>query len=300
MNRFHTLLISALVLFPLAGNGAKPQAESAFDQGQAQEAAKNYQEALVSFRAAAAADPRYALPYAEIGNCQYYLGNKKAALEAYEIYLSMVPDDQIYQKFAARLRTQLGATPPASAPAMPAASPYAKSGSPKTSIRKTAAITTLESEKDMVVELVPNPRNKKTFMILNEIFTPIGFGLDLSYFSSRKHNWGLGYTGGSVTGGSLFLFHPRYRYYQAQSYWSPFFELGGDFLFVNSIDGSGGSMTAADLGFGVNMVNEGPMTVEFLLSLTGGVISSRGAKGSSNYSYPFAIPLIGFAWGLIF
>lgn len=49
-------------------------------------------EAIAMFERAAAADPAYAMPHRSLGVAHAKLGNHKAAVEQYKLYLALEPD----------------------------------------------------------------------------------------------------------------------------------------------------------------------------------------------------------------
>ena len=167
------------------------------------------------------------------------------------------------------------------------------------------------------------PRDEKVFQIMFELLTPLLVGPDISFYANRHHNFGFGYAGGGGANASAYSFHPRYRYYRARTHWDSFFEIGGEFIGGQVKDSGSGAIShsewkALDLGYGVNVINRGNWTMEFLLSLSIGAASSTTANTSYTYTYsgptvtstnktsydtqayPAAFPLIGWGWGLVF
>lgn len=166
------------------------------------------------------------------------------------------------------------------------------------------------------------PRDEKTVQLMFELLSPLGAGPDLSFYANRHHNFGAGYISYGSTTGSFYSFHPRYRYYRGRTHWDSFFELGGVFWGASS-PASHSRQTADfkgfDLGYGVNVINRGNWTMQFMLSLTvGGVtqvmpylrstmVSGPGpswsyteTRGSDTRDYFIAYPLIGWGYGLVF
>lgn len=100
-----------LVSFLLAGRAAwadLTQAQAAYTRGVQQERARNYQAAIREFQDSLAADPRYVYANKEMGNCDYYQGDKAGALENYDKYLAVVPSDSRVKALADYLRGQVG------------------------------------------------------------------------------------------------------------------------------------------------------------------------------------------------
>jgi hypothetical protein len=123
------ILALALGLAPLALQADVAAARAAFGRGQALEKAKNYPAAIQEYRAALAAEPRFAWAYKQLGNCYYYSGDKAQALRNYDAYLRVVKNDPNTQAFADRLRTQV---PGGEAPEAAAATVAAAKGAGKT------------------------------------------------------------------------------------------------------------------------------------------------------------------------
>lgn len=142
-------------------------------------------------------------------------------------------------------------------------------------------------------------------MLQASLLSILGAAGDLSFYLNKWNNLGVGYTGFSSPTFTYSLWHPRYRYYQADWYWAPYFEAG--FLGGNCA-GSGykGSLIGSDLGFGVNVINEGPLTMEFSVSYPMVLVNwettpdkGNPLKGSAGlWGYP--IPMAGLAFGFVF
>jgi tetratricopeptide (TPR) repeat protein len=277
------ICVLALLFFTSALLSATPAPDSkgakeAYGLGVDLQTIKDYWGALEQYQIAHRADPTFAPAIKQMGDCYYLLGDPAKAREAYGQYLALNPADSRSQGFYQFLATRVaaGTEPP------PPLNPDGE-------------------------QLEHNPRDHKRLMFQNELLTPIVFGLDASFFFNRRHNLGIGLTIPPLSGSggsSIPLLHPRYRYYQAKWYWSPFFELGG--LYWSGSSGGlqplSSSIWAGDLGFGVNMINKGSSTVEFLLTLTGGILNTQAntSSGVVNLSAPFVIPLVGFGWGAVF
>lgn len=165
------------------------------------------------------------------------------------------------------------------------------------------------------------PRDTKTVQLLFELLTPLVVGADLSFYSSRHHNWGVGYGGFSAATNSIYNVHPRYRYYRARGHWDSFFEVGGLFAGYHSQSGDSVYTTdfkGGDLGYGVNVINYGSLTMDFMVSLNVGAVNMSQPRtnwtstwNGSYYvynstrvyeerSYFIGYPLIGFGWGWVF
>jgi tetratricopeptide (TPR) repeat protein len=84
-------LFLILCLFAVSGAYAQMTAYQDLLEGNKDYAAKDYQNALVNYQAAAAANANYGVAFQGVGNCQLILGNKAAALAAYQTSLSLKP-----------------------------------------------------------------------------------------------------------------------------------------------------------------------------------------------------------------
>ncbi len=74
-----------------------------FIKGLAKEHAGHYRKAENDFRMVLAEDPGLARAHRELGNCLYYQGENRAAVEEYDAYLAVYPGDTALRRFALRL-----------------------------------------------------------------------------------------------------------------------------------------------------------------------------------------------------
>jgi tetratricopeptide (TPR) repeat protein len=244
-----------------------------------------------------------------IGNCQAHLGRWRDASDSFEKYLLVHPEDGSMAAYEAKLKAGLSRRPVADAPA--------------------AAVAANTGVDGVTVFMKENPRDNQHVQITVEMLTPLIAGLDLGYYSSRHHDFGLGYVGfgsGDISGS---LFHPRYRYHSARFYWDSFFELGGLFGGYKENESNGDynqeSMTGGDMGLGVDFKNNSPWTFNFLLSFNFVSLTNKtrttdtyntGYFDYNTYSYVYGTnvssvreesssifviyPLIGISFGFIF
>jgi hypothetical protein len=117
-------LFLILCLFAVSGADAQMTAYQDLLEGNKDYAAKDYQNALVNYQAAAAANANYGVAFQGVGNCQLILGNKAAALAAYQTSLSLKPDNAVVAAEVQKLQAELGTAPTAPPPpAQPSTQP---------------------------------------------------------------------------------------------------------------------------------------------------------------------------------
>src|SRR5271154_1276227 len=69
---------------------------------------KDYQKAVLYYKAAVQVDPSNALAYQRLGNTYYLLGQKQDALTAYQHALAINPNNPQLSNFVQALQAQLG------------------------------------------------------------------------------------------------------------------------------------------------------------------------------------------------
>lgn len=109
-----TVFLAALVLLCMTPRlEASPEgAKAAYLRGAALERAKDYKNAIVSYREALAEDSRYVYANKQMGNCYYYLGDKIEALANYDLWLAVKKDDTATAAFAEKLRAEVSPQAP--------------------------------------------------------------------------------------------------------------------------------------------------------------------------------------------
>lgn len=121
------LWVAACLLLPLAASANDAaMAQSSFNKGLELARHRQYKEAADLFETALVLHPGDTAAMAQLGHCRFYLGEKAAALAAYEKHLAKTPlPDPRIMALAERLRKETGAFPtPSPVPsAVPAAAP---------------------------------------------------------------------------------------------------------------------------------------------------------------------------------
>jgi thiol-disulfide isomerase/thioredoxin len=105
------LLLAGLLLCGGLLRAGSSMAEKACLVGQGHLNNKKYSLALTCFEAALYAEPESPRALRGAADCQYYLGDKAAALASYEHYLRVQPTDSGIQALVERLKAQVPPTP---------------------------------------------------------------------------------------------------------------------------------------------------------------------------------------------
>jgi hypothetical protein len=79
-------------------------AKALYMDGMKLQAQKDYQGAIAKFQECLKAAPNYVYAYKQMGTCQYYLGDRSAALTDYLKYETAIPSDAPTQAFITRLQ----------------------------------------------------------------------------------------------------------------------------------------------------------------------------------------------------
>lgn len=198
----------------------------------------------------------------------------------------------------------------------PAAAPARASATAKAS--SAAKVTATASVNDRWIvksddpdELRDNPRDHKRFMFNVESYFPWVSRMDVAVFFNRNVSLGMAFLNASASTdyGSAVgtLLNPRLKFYEGHWFWSPYFKLGLIWAGSTVVSDYGKttdnySAWAGDLGFGVNYINEGPLTMGFELSVPLGTAGSQnvGNLGASNVNIPVTGLLLSTMAGVVF
>jgi hypothetical protein len=103
------ILFALLVALCPAANGIgadNANAKEAYMRGIQLETVKDYTGAIQAYEESLKADPDYAWAWRELGNCHFYLNERSEALDCYQQYLKVKPDDSKVAGLAKALQAQ--------------------------------------------------------------------------------------------------------------------------------------------------------------------------------------------------
>ncbi|HTB23013.1 MAG TPA: tetratricopeptide repeat protein [bacterium] len=109
--------LAVVALLAVAGPvfADKDVAYADYREGIVQERTRDYPGAVASFKAALNEEPSLIYAEKQLGNCFYYLGDDRAALKHYDLYLAIDPSDAATEKFAEYLRARSAGRAPQNA-----------------------------------------------------------------------------------------------------------------------------------------------------------------------------------------
>jgi hypothetical protein len=105
------MLVALMLLLGNVGHAGQAEAKAAYMRGAALEKNKQYDQAITEYKASLAADSHYVYAHKGLGNCYYYKGDKAKAVEHYDAYLAVMPNDAGIKKFADSLRGSEASAP---------------------------------------------------------------------------------------------------------------------------------------------------------------------------------------------
>jgi tetratricopeptide (TPR) repeat protein len=98
------LLAAAMLAAAGRAIAGTDEAKTYYMAGLTKERSKDYGGAIPDFKYALQKDPTYDFARKQLGNCFYYLGQYRAAITQYDLYLADHPEDDATRRFVANLR----------------------------------------------------------------------------------------------------------------------------------------------------------------------------------------------------